>query len=122
MINYVYVALGGGVGATLRYAISVALLNLIPTFPAGTVVVNLLGSFLMGFLVPFFSDLGVMKPFILVGFLGGFTTFSSFSLDFLELVDSQRYSIAFIYWVIGSVLCLLFTLLGLKLNMLITSS
>lgn len=83
-----HVALGGAIGASLRHLTNVGAARLFgPGFPIGTLVVNVLGSFLMGVLVVALSRKGMahLSPLLLTGLLGGFTTFSAFSLDALTL-------------------------------------
>ena len=78
------VALGGAIGATLRWLTGQLTLRAMgPGFPWGTVAVNLLGSFLMGVMVVVLAEKGGNRaaPFLMTGVLGGFTTFSAFSLD-----------------------------------------
>lgn len=77
-----------------------------PGFPWGTITVNLLGSFAIGFIAALMlrSDLGIGRhlPFIIPGFIGGFTTFSAFSLETFQLIDRGRVVMAIAY-VAGSV-------------------
>ena len=86
------VALGGAIGAVLRYLTGLAL-----AFPFGTLAVNILGSFLIGVLWVALADRGHWAPLLTTGVLGGFTTFSAFSLDTLRLVDSGRAPMAALY-------------------------
>ena len=86
------VALGGAIGAVLRYLTGLAL-----AFPFGTLAVNILGSFLIGVLWVALADRGHWAPLLITGVLGGFTTFSAFSLDTLRLVDSGRAPMAALY-------------------------
>ncbi len=82
------VALGGALGASLRYLTNVSALRLFGTgFPYGTLIVNLLGSFAMGVLVVVLAQKSGTRlaPFLMTGVLGGFTTFSAFSLDAFTL-------------------------------------
>jgi CrcB protein len=87
MQNLVLVALGGGLGAAGRHLVNVASLRLFgPHFPVGTLVVNVLGGFLMGLLAGWLALRGsgggqALRLFLATGVLGGFTTFSAFSLD-----------------------------------------
>ncbi len=82
------VALGGGVGAALRYLVSAWALGAFPpSFPWGTWIVNILGSFLLGLLVARFADDQALRLLLGVGLLGGFTTFSAFSLDLVVMVN-----------------------------------
>lgn len=100
------VALGGAVGATLRYLTGVfATRTFGADFPFGTMIVNVLGSFLMGVLIVTLAERGGMRfaPLLAVGFLGGFTTFSSFSLDLVSLVERGEMGAAAVY-LLGSVI------------------
>ncbi len=84
------VALGGAVGSMARYLTNVAVMRgLGPGFPWGTLIVNVFGSFLMGVLVVWLAEKGAMRhaPLLMTGVLGGFTTFSAFSLDAVTLWD-----------------------------------
>jgi CrcB protein len=100
-------AAGGALGSAARYLVnqaSVALFGL--GFPWGTSTVNIAGSFLMGLVIGIgalkFSMSNEMRIFIATGFLGGFTTFSAFSLDFALLVERKAYALAGLY-LVGSV-------------------
>lgn len=83
-MTLVYVALGGALGASLRYLTFLAV-----AFPLGTLLVNVLGSFLMGVAFVVLVDKGLDRAavFTMTGVLGGFTTFSAFSLDALRLYE-----------------------------------
>jgi len=107
MINLVAVAAGGAIGASLRYLSVRWFTHAFPGFPWGTVFVNVLGSLLMGVLAAalmerFPGAWGRLAPFLLTGVLGGFTTFSAFSLDALFLIEKGR-SLAALGYVAGSV-------------------
>lgn len=101
------VALGGAAGASARYMVSAALLRLMgDAFPYGTLFVNVVGSFLMGVLIETVA-MKVSMPkdvqaLLATGFLGGFTTFSAFSLDAVTLFERQAYA-ATVAYVLGSV-------------------
>ena len=100
------VALGGAIGASARYLTNVGVMRLIgPGFPWGTMAVNVLGSFLMGVLVVVLAHKDAMRlaPFLMTGLLGGFTTFSAFSLDVMTLIERGHLNLAAFY-AIGSVL------------------
>ena len=80
------VLLGGGLGSAARYLVAVWMADRFgPFFPWGTLTVNILGSLLIGLLATLADELGSLGPevrlFLIVGVLGGFTTFSSFSLE-----------------------------------------
>lgn len=96
------VAAGGAIGASLRYLSGVAILRLAgPSMPIplGVLTVNILGSFLMGALVVYIGHkgLGPWNPFLATGVLGGFTTFSSFSLEALTLFERGQTGLAALY-------------------------
>lgn len=100
------VALGGALGASARYMTNVAAMRLVgPGFPWATVAVNVFGSFLMGALVVVLAhkDGTRLAPFLMTGLLGGFTTFSAFSLDALTLWERGQTALASAY-VLGSVI------------------
>ncbi len=93
-MNYLLVALGGAFGSVLRYWAS-----FIFSFPFGTLTVNIFGSLAMGLAYGLISEKGFERASLLfmVGFLGGFTTFSAFSLDVMKLVEDERVLHAFMY-------------------------
>ena len=99
------VALGGAIGAAARYLTTVGAIRFVGTgFPVATLVINVLGSCLMGVLVVLLAQKGGMRfaPFLLTGVLGGFTTFSAFSLDAVTLWQRGD-GIAAAGYVMGSV-------------------
>ena len=91
LMTVLQVALGGALGASGRYLSGVALMRAFgpQPMPVGVIFVNILGSFLMGALVVFLGQRQMthLNPFLATGFLGGFTTFSSFSLEAWTLVE-----------------------------------
>ena len=102
MMTYLWVALGGAIGASARYGVGVQATKLLGFgFPWGTLTVNIVGSFLMGVLIELmalkFSVSQDMRAFLTVGILGGFTTFSAFSLDFAVLVERKEMMLAGLY-------------------------
>tara|TARA_R110002126_G_scaffold129801_1_gene272837 strand:- start:181 stop:558 length:378 start_codon:yes stop_codon:yes gene_type:complete len=100
------VALGGAIGASGRYLTGVAAIRLMgPGFPWGTLVVNVLGSFLMGAIIVILAHLSAnrLAPFLMTGVLGGFTTFSAFSLDALTIYERGQSGLAAAY-VLASVI------------------
>ena len=84
---FIYAACGGAIGASLRYLVSITLL-----FPFGTLAVNVIGSFIMGAAFVILTAKGAdrMIVFAMTGVLGGFTTFSAFSLDTFKLIEQGR--------------------------------
>lgn len=106
MTPLLQVALGGALGASARYLTSTTVTRLLGHgFPAGTMVVNVVGSFLMGALVVILAKKGgqAAAPFLMTGVLGGFTTFSAFSLDAVTLFERGQTTAA-IGYILGSVL------------------
>lgn len=104
------VAFGGAIGAALRFLAGVGIYRVIGhgAFPVAIVSVNVLGSFLMGVFVVFAAQRGMahFNPFVMVGLLGGFTTFSAFSLETVNLIERGQFSLAALYIalsVVGSV-------------------
>jgi len=110
------VAAGGAVGSVARYVMMSATARLVgPGFPLGTLAVNLLGSFIMGVLVEAAAlrwDMSeATRVLLFVGVLGGFTTFSTFSLDLVTLIERQQGTAALLYGG-ASVVLGLFALVG----------
>lgn len=104
---YLIVFAGAGIGGALRHGVNVGAVRLFGYgFPLGTLIVNVLGSFLMGVLAGYFAfrpGIGQhMRLFLTTGILGGFTTFSAFSLDTALLIERHAYGAAAGYMV-GSV-------------------
>lgn len=99
------VALGGAIGACGRYLTGVAAVRLMGHgYPWGTLAVNVIGSFAMGVLVVVLAQFNATRfaPLLMTGILGGFTTFSAFSLDAAALFERGQYGMAGAY-VVGSV-------------------
>ena len=100
---YLIVFLGAGIGGALRHGVNVASARAFGSgFPVGTLIVNILGSFAMGLLAGYFlARPGVfgqdMRLFLTTGILGGFTTFSAFSLDAALLIERHQYGLAVAY-------------------------
>ncbi len=92
--NLLQVALGGAIGASARYLTNVSVTRWMGHgYPWGTMVVNILGSFLMGVLVVVLAKKGGTSyaPLLMIGLLGGYTTFSAFSLDVLTLYERGEF-------------------------------
>ncbi|GLQ37846.1 putative fluoride ion transporter CrcB [Rhizobium albus] len=102
MVHTLLVALGGGLGAALRHLTNLAAFRLLgPNFPFGTLAVNVIGSFLMGVLVEVvarrFGASAELRLFLATGVLGGYTTFSAFSLDTIVLWERGAPGLAVAY-------------------------
>jgi fluoride exporter len=102
LVAFLLVGLGGALGSMLRYAVALVSVQRIgPGFPLHTVVINIVGSFLIGVVAIYTqSSIGLspyMSAFLTVGVLGGFTTFSTFSFDTVTLIADGAWSLALIY-------------------------
>jgi CrcB protein len=112
------IGIGGGLGALARYGSNAAAAQVLGSnFPWGTMMINIVGSFMMGLAVAKFMQIEGLsqegRSFVTTGFLGGFTTFSAFSLDFVNLWERGEALYALAYMlasVIGSVLALFLAL------------
>jgi fluoride exporter len=107
MLGFVVVFFGGGLGAALRHGINLAAARTVgTTFPYGTLFINVMGSLCMGLIVEYFALKSGLSQrwllFITTGILGGFTTFSTFSLDTGLLYERGQFGAAALY-VIASV-------------------
>ena len=116
---YLFVALGGALGSAGRYAISgLVATGFGETFPWGTLIVNVVGSFIIGFFATLTAPDGRLfvggttRQFVMSGFCGGFTTFSSFSLQTLNLMRDGEWLYAGGNVVGSATLCLVFVWLG----------
>ncbi|MBV9862400.1 MAG: fluoride efflux transporter CrcB [Alphaproteobacteria bacterium] len=113
MSTYLWIALGGALGSMARYWLAgfVAIL-MGPQFPWGTILINILGSFAIGFFGTFTGPAGRVavsfdtRAFVMVGLCGGFTTFSAFSLQTLELARAGHWPGAAANVLLSVVLCL----------------
>ena len=112
MKTMIFVALGGAVGASLRYLVGLAV-----AFPMGTLAVNVIGSFAIGLLWAGFAEKEIpyLMSLLMTGVLGGFTTFSAFSLDTLRLMQDGRIGAAGVYVLASVVLSLIACFVGLWL-------
>ena len=113
----VYVALGGALGSVLRYVIGGSVQRAMHAgFPYGTLMVNVTGCFIIGVLIKLFMNVeppAPLRALLVVGFCGGFTTFSTFSSETIGLIESGDYARAGAYVLASVVLCLAATGAGL---------
>ena len=118
-------ALGGSIGAVLRFSFSLLLKNFLSLnyLFISTLLVNIVGSFLIGYTIFLLQSKNItqdfIKYFIIIGILGSFTTFSTFSLENVEMLVDKKIIQAFLYMFFSLSLCLLFTYIGLNLNKII---
>lgn len=120
-MTFVWVGLGGALGAMARYGTGLLAGRLLGlTFPWGTLIVNVLGSFLMGFAAVWVArHMAAVEParlFLMTGVLGGFTTFSAFSLDVFALWERGEVGLAASYVLASVVVALLALMAGIALG------
>jgi CrcB protein len=125
---YLMVALGGAIGTVGRYWLAGVVARLVgETFPWGTLLINVTGSFIIGFFAMLTGPDGrifvgtTWRQFVMVGICGGYTTFSAFSLQTLNLLNDGEYAYASAYIVSSVVLCLLAVWVGALLAGLINA-
>ncbi len=120
-MGFLFVAFGGALGATGRYAIS--LLPVKTDFPILTLLTNIIGAMLIGFITGIVSNNNEVSPntvlFWKTGICGGFTTFSTFSLEAFTLFENKAYLSGGIYIFLSVVCCLAGIFCGKKLSMLV---
>lgn len=114
MVTYIWVAIGGAIGTIARYWLSGAVAGAIgETFPWGTLAVNVTGSFVIGFFAALTGPDGRLfvgsttRQFVMTGICGGYTTFSSFSWQTLNLMDNGEWVRAGAYICASVALCLI---------------
>jgi CrcB protein len=122
MITYLLVAAGGAAGSVARYGFALAVARLTgPGFPFGTVIINIVGSFVIGWFAEFTAAYGrhpasePARAFVMAGLCGGFTTFSAFSLQTIDLLRGGETMRAVANVGVSVVLCLAATALGMRL-------
>ena len=120
MITLISIAVGGALGALLRYFLGNQISIMFGTnFPWSILLINIFGSFLMGITIESFNLFSIsnepMQKFLTVGILGAFTTFSTFSLDAIDLITKNRIFDAFLYIFASVILAIGFLFLGIQL-------
>ena len=128
MLSYVWVALGGAVGTTARYWLSgVVARSVGDTFPWGTLVINVTGSFVIGFFGALTGPDGRLfvgstaRQFVMIGMCGGYTTFSSFSLQTLNLMNESQWFRAAANIGLSVLLCMIAVWVGVVLANLVNA-
>ena len=117
-MNTLLVFLGAGIGGTLRHGVNLAASRLGSSFPWGTLTINIVGSILMGLVAGWFAVRGdsvQARLFIATGVLGGFTTFSTFSLDAVSMYERGETGAAAVYALASVVAALAGLVAGLGL-------
>ena len=126
-MKYLAIALGGAAGSVLRYWLS----NLVQSrsstgFPLGTLTVNALGSLLIGvalvMLLHRFQNSELVRMFVIVGLLGGFTTFSTFSIETVNLISNGYWFGAMLNIITSVVICVIFAFIGVELGRILSGS
>lgn len=120
-MKYLLLGIGGAVGASSRYIISLLfLVNQAPVFPFATLIVNLFGCLILGFLTSGFEvKLKINAEYMFAlktGLIGSFTTFSTFSVEVFSLLENHHFLLALIYILLSAILGLLFAFLGIKIG------
>ena len=125
MLNFLFVAIGGSIGASLRYFAYLFFKNYLLSnyLFLSTLFVNIVGSFLIGYAIMLMESKNLSvdftKYFLIIGVLGSFTTFSTFSIKSVDLILSKFFFHTFSYIFLSLSLCLLFTFIGLNFNKII---
>ncbi|MEI7487799.1 MAG: fluoride efflux transporter CrcB [Chryseobacterium sp.] len=119
MRNLFYIFIGGGLGSILRYLMSSYTQKLwnVNSFPMGTFLVNITGCLLIGFLTSYFvkSD-NSLKFLLITGLCGGYTTFSTFSVENYALWQNQQYGVLSLYVLLSLILGFGAVILGMKIQ------
>ncbi|KPH13183.1 camphor resistance protein CrcB [Chryseobacterium sp. ERMR1:04] len=119
MRNLFYIFIGGGLGSMLRYLISNYTQKLwnVNSFPMGTFLVNITGCLLIGFLTSYFMKNDNSLKFLLItGLCGGYTTFSTFSVENFSLWQNQQYGVLSLYVLLSLILGFGAVILGMKIQ------
>ena len=119
-MDYLCVIIGGGIGAVLRYLSSSLINSIVNTkFTFGTIFVNCVGALLIGFLINLFDTFPVnnkLKLLTITGFLGGYTTFSTYSLETVQYFLNGYIKEGIINILVSNILCILFVIAGMLLS------
>ncbi|HEX9248585.1 MAG TPA: fluoride efflux transporter CrcB [Gemmatimonadaceae bacterium] len=123
---FLLIAVGGAAGSVLRYLVGGVVQRMTAGgFPVGTMFVNVSGCFLIGILLRQFLNMQLspeLRAFLIVGFCGGFTTFSTFSAETVGLIEGGEYGRATGYVVLSVILCLTATFAGMTAVRLLTGT
>ena len=124
MIQILFIGAGGFLGAIGRFLISRFMGNFISSFPLGTLVVNIAGSFVLGLIlysVSFGKDISPnMRDFLTIGFLGSFTTMSTFAFESFRFAELSQVALLLLNLLLNVVLCFIAIYLGKELALIIS--
>ncbi|WP_028123030.1 fluoride efflux transporter CrcB [Epilithonimonas tenax] len=118
MRNLIYIFVGGGIGSVMRFMISGYTNKLwkVNAFPVGTFAVNITGCFLIGILSAYFLKIdNSLKYFLITGVCGGYTTFSTFSVENFSLWQNGNYNVLLLYSILSLIVGLLMVFLGFQI-------
>ena len=123
MMQIIYIGIGGFIGTVSRFLLSRYVNQLFPAFPFGTLIINITGSFILGFIV-YSITLGKnispdMRDFITIGILGGFTTMSAFAYESFRLIELNQLALVALNIALNLVLCIAAIYAGRELAVLI---
>ena len=100
--SIIFIVVGAAFGSLLRWFLNLKLNNLFPIIPPGTLISNLIGGYIIGFAIACFANLPNIAPewrlFVITGFCGGLTTFSTFSAEVIALLQAERFA-----WSLGAI-------------------
>ena len=120
MISIFWVAIGGALGASLRFISSSFFNFFYPNLPIGTFIVNVIGSFIIGLLINSLemrnSSEIFIKYFLIIGVLGSYTTFSSFSYEVIELYNNKKLLLSILYILASVFTCIVAAYVGYNIN------
>ena len=121
-MNLLYVFIGGGLGAVCRWVASVSF-GSTSGFPWATFTANVLGCFLIGLAAFFITSNGNrLHLLLMVGFLGGFTTFSTYGMELVNLFKADQFKLFVMYFLMSNLLGLLSVVIGYKLASVLSAS
>lgn len=115
--NILFVFFGGAIGATARFVISSSMPK-VGGFPSSTLIVNILGSFFLGFIYNLSSYKGDnwLHYLLLAGFAAAFTTFSTFAFETVQMFREDNYMLGILNLALNNLLCVIFILFGMKIS------
>jgi CrcB protein len=119
--NFLAISVAAIVGANLRYLLSrVAARELGPVFPYGTLFINIVGSFIVGFFIIWTTERVLIDPrwrlLVVIGFCGSFTTFSSYAFETMAYFEQGQWGLMFVNILSNNILCLVAALAGMALG------